>query len=299
MFTFSFFYYRVCKKWKECSRCPVLWKTVDVKFSWCGASQTKVAASFIENLPSCIMHLKLDFSLVFDNWVEQLDFEAFSSRLKEKCPRLRVLILHNADLSVSFPTAIDVCVYFFPSLQALAFRSCKFADSSVISDMCGCNIVESYRKQPFSKMSCLKNLYLVDNKNICINVCSLFDQDIAFMSRLEILNLHRRLISSRTFQALRQHASNLTELYLCENTRLHDSDLALRNFEFPCLKIICLANSFWISATGIVSLLQSCPSLQRVYVDIELAFCYAKHPAVASKQCRSNILAVSIKCPHF
>ena len=90
MFTFSFFYYRVCKKWKECSRCPVLWKTVDVKFSWCGASQTKVAASFIENLPCSVMHLKLDFSLVFDKWVEQLDFEAFFSRLKEKCPRLRV-----------------------------------------------------------------------------------------------------------------------------------------------------------------------------------------------------------------
>ena len=118
------------------------------------------------------------------------------------------------------------------------------------------------------------------------------------MSQLEIFSLRRRLISSRTFHALWQHASKLTELYLRWNTRLHDRDLALRNLEFPCLKIICLANNFWISATGIVSLLQSCPSLQINYVDIELALCYVKHPAVVAKQCRSDIIKVCLKCPH-
>ena len=127
---------------------------------------------------------------------------------------------------------------------------------------------------------------------------SWFEEDISFLKNLETLDLHRACrIGSRTFQVLKNYASNLIELYLC-GTSVQDSDFSFSNFVFPKLKTVCLCDCDKVTCEGVVSLVHSCRSLQNIYVKIPIVRSYAEHPFVVDNNYKLHIVKASTVCLH-
>ena len=131
---FFFFCYRVCRRFDECTRCPLLWKKVDVKFSWYHGSQNEVVSIFSGKLCPSITCLKLDFDFCY--WLGAMDFKEFCVRLQEKCPHIHTLILHNALLSVSLHSVINICSEFLQNLKALVLHKSEFNKSYEKREYC-------------------------------------------------------------------------------------------------------------------------------------------------------------------
>ena len=71
---FLFIFYRVCRQWKKCSRCPLLWRKVDVTVNQGSGSQTEMAVDFSKTLPSSVTHLKLKFWHKFHSSDKEIEF---------------------------------------------------------------------------------------------------------------------------------------------------------------------------------------------------------------------------------
>ena len=141
---FLFIFYRVCRQWKKCSRCPLLWRKVDVTVNQGSGSQTEMAVDFSKTLPSSVTHLKLKFWHKFHSSDKRLNFVALCEILKIKCPHLETLILQHTVLSVNFQSVVAVCAYFLAKLKVLMFRSSKFANQfdGTLKKYCGISNIE-------------------------------------------------------------------------------------------------------------------------------------------------------------
>lgn len=297
MFTFTF-YYRVSRKWNELTRSPVLWKKVDVEFHWSHGSQNTVAEYFVNKLPSCASHLRLNFEY-HRNWTEPLDFEKLSTRLKERCPHLKMLILDSVTLSNSLSLVIDLCTVFLENVKTLAFCYSEFRQCPEKEECHGISKIEildllccefrQYNKPPFSRMPYLKQLHMRYNISAEDIDDSWFEDDSTFLNQLHVLDLVSSDFSPRTFQAIQNNGLNLTELYLCWS-HLEDSFLNFSNTVFPHLETICFTRCIGVTCEGVISLIQSCQSLQNVYVNKEVAESYAAHPFVAANKCKLKIV---------
>lgn len=282
------------------TRSPVLWRKVDVEFQRRRGSQNAVINSFVNRLPSCVTCIRFDFR-DHRHWREPVNFTQLCIRLQEKCPRLKVLILHESKLSDSLPLIIDLCIQFLPNVKTLVLhfseipgyptRSKCDADSKIeVLDVYGCYLGHMNRP-PFSRMSCLKELHL---GLTCVHDFS-FKEDISFLNQLEVLNLSDTWTGSTTFQAIQSNALNLKELYMC-GIAVEDEDLRLSNSAFPQLKIACLASCHRVTCWGVYLFVQSCESLQNVYVDEDLAETYAENPFIISRYKTGIVKAID--CDH-
>ena len=299
-FTF-FFHYRVCKKWNECTKCPALWKKVDIKLFRYISFRNKSASLFFKNLPSSVSYMKLDFEYCI--WRERLNFEDFCVMLRKNCPHLHTLILHRALISVSISSLIDLCSVFLPNLKALILPESVFGNDCKerkygrlrkmeVLDISDCLGIQGLSKCSLSKMNYLKKLNLsgtfeTDN---WFNI-----DDISFLRQLEFLHLGKTDISLKSFRMLQNHAVNLTELFLCA-TRLEDSDFIINNSVFPHLKTICLRHCRRVTCEGIISLVQACQSLQNIYVDRGTVENYAKHPFIIANVTKLGIVKAAYNC---
>lgn len=270
MFITFFFYYRVCRSWNALTKSPSLWKKVNVKFHYMHGSQNIVAKCFVDSLPACATCIRLDFRFR-SSWTEPLNFKELSIKLQEKCPHLEVLFLYGAELSDNLPSVIHLCALFLPDVKKLTLNYVNFRDYPAreelsriskieVLDLSNCHLGH-FNGPPFSRMPHLKDLSLVDtNANN-----SFFEDSTSFLNQLCVLNLRRSVFSSRLFNIIRNHGTNLKELYVC-GTNLENNDLYFKKSVFPHLKTICLRYCDRVTYKGIKFLLQSCRSLKNVYV---------------------------------
>ena len=295
----------MCRKWNECTRCPVLWKKVDVKFPWRGGSQNEVTASFSKNLSTSVRYMKLDFKDL-RYWKKPLNFEELCVKLQKLCPYLQKLILHHVKLSINLMSAIALCSHFLPNVELLAFRYSEITDyyrkrdyEGAISkikvlDLCKCVYIREFRDPVFPKMPYLEIL------NLAYSTADgyWFQDDFSFLNQLHVLNASGTLIHSKAFETLKNHALNLTELYLCR-TYVKDTDFTFDKSIFPHLKTVCLRRCFSVTSEGVVSLIQSCQSLEDIYVDEDMAESYAKHSFVVANRCKLKIVKIIHDCWHY
>lgn len=180
-------------------------------------------------------------------------------------------------------------------LKVLVLHLCTFSDCPKRSE-CGdiskievldvdCCEFGHFYKPPFSRMPYLKELRLSSR-----DVDDVWFKDGAlFLSQLHILDLEGTAISSRTYQAIRNHALNLKKLYL-GYVNLDDDDLKCNNSMFPNLTDICVKYCHGVTCEAIVSRIQSCQSLESVYVDENVAEFYAAHPFVVFNKIKLEIV---------
>ena len=65
-----------------------------------------------------------------------MDFKEFCVRLQEKCPLIHTLILHNALLSVSLHSVINMSSEFLQNLKALFLHKSEFNKSYEKREYC-------------------------------------------------------------------------------------------------------------------------------------------------------------------
>lgn len=312
MFMF-FFYYRVCRKWCALTKSPVLWKNVDVKFSFSDTSQTAIAKSLINQLPTCVTSIRLDFTEFSAHYctVSKSDFEELCKKLLEKCPHLESLMLTNCEILDRLSSVINLCNQFLQNIKNLVFHHCIFRlhkfprsnqkiqfrqENQVLpaSYEFGCSlkfevfdlnysVFEHFDMPHFSRMPSLKVLCLSDTY-----VKDYSFEDTSFLNQLHVLNVGFTCINSMTFQTICIHGYNLKELYVC-GVSLKDDDLNFNSSAFPYLKTICLSGPC-VSCECIVSIIKSCPSLQNIYVSQYVATCFAEHPFVAANRDKLGIV---------
>lgn len=289
-------YYRLCRRWYELIKDPVFWKEVDVKFSPFHKSQTTVAKSFINRLPSSVTSVKLDF-MEYKNWTEALDYAELCVKLKGRCPNIKVLTVTDTALSESVPSVVNSCSKYLPDVKYLAFHRCVFASyppkekefsstSSIEVLDLSWSTLGGASKPHFKQMPQLKVLCLHDT-NVNISWCH---GDLSFLDQLEVLDLGLTAINGVIFQAIEHHGFNLKELYLC-SMDLKEHDSTFKDSKLPHLKTICFSLTS-VSSDVIVSLMRSCPTLESVYVDKDAAKSVAKHPFVVANKCMGEIVKV-------
>ena len=161
-----------------------------MQFIWRHRSQNEVVTIFLENLPSCVTHLKIDF-LFFHHleWKDQLKFQEFCVKLENKCPSLKTLILHGACFSFNLQSVVDLCRQYFQNLEVLSLHYSDFTDYSVkehcddfskikILDFFCTHRIGSSPELTFSKMPSLKKISLALTKANS----NWFHNDISFLS---------------------------------------------------------------------------------------------------------------------
>lgn len=306
MLIIFFPYYRVCSRWNELTNCPVLWKKVDVElYEPCG-SQNKAVSNLVDKIPSCATHVRLDFRHRSD-WTELLDFKKLCMRLT-KCHNLQMLFFRASKLSDHLQSVIDLCCHFLQNLKILVFiysvfphhpprkkrkKKCRISKIEILN-LNSCELGR-YNKLPFLRMPRLRKLLL----GVTYVRDSWFEGVTFRRNPLEVLDLGMTNIGSRTFQAIRSHIPHLKELYICVSD-VEDNDLRFSNFVFPHLQKICISCCHRVTCEGIVFLLQSCPSLQYVYVDY---FMYnilktcAAHRFLLENKCNLRIVETA-GCSH-
>lgn len=283
---------------------PVLWKEVYVGFYKHCECQTTLAKGFVNLLPPCVTSLGINF-FDYNDQTGQLNFEELSVVLQERCPHLKKLMLRIALLSDCLPSVIDLCTQFLPNLQVLEFCKTTFSDCPARKDECGspskievldityCHF-RDINKSPISKMPNLKKLLLfgmsIDD--------DWFECDTSFLTQLHMLNLGFTEIGSRSFQAICSQACNLEELYLCQ-TYVNDKDFNFNTSVFPHLKTVCLKRCSRVTCKSVIFLIQSCKSLENVYVNEDVAASYAKHSFVTLNKCKSGIVKSDGNCYAF
>lgn len=216
-----------------------MWENVNVEFSPSHGSPNIEAKSFINLLPPCVISIRLDFRLRL-YWTERLNFEELSLTLQDKCPNLEILILSKIELSDTLLSVIDLCTQFLQKLKVLVLHLSIFSNCPK-RDECGdiskievldvdCCEFGYFYELPFSRMPYLKELRL--SSRVVDDVW--FKDGALFLSQLDVLDLECTAISSRTYQAIRNHALNLKALYL-GYVNLDDDDLKCNNSMFPNL----------------------------------------------------------------
>lgn len=223
---------------------------------------------FVNKLPSCVTSIRLYYSN--RDCTEQLNFEELCLGLQRRCPRLEMLNLECVHLTDNLPSVIGLCTHFLSSVKILIFHHSKFFDCPT--------------REEFSGVSKIEILDVSDS-----NLGYPYEIQFSKMPQLRVLNLRNTYINSRTFRQLPNHGLNLEELYLC-GTFVTSDYLLFTNSMFPHLKILCLDCHF-STRTGIPSVIQSCQSLQKVY--IREHFVKTKihlHPFFEQNRCKFNIV---------
>ena len=289
----------MCKRFNECVKHPIFWEKVDVKFSLNSKTQNEVAMCFLDKFRSSVSYVKLHFELYA--WKGGLNFEELCQKLTAKCFHLHTLILHHAIFSVHFYSVISFCCEFFPNLKVLMLPKCHFGFDSTKKLFAGFSSIEvldvSYCNiKQYS--TCLFRLVMPNLKRLNLSgvrVSDWMSECACFLHPLEFLQLGRTNIPFPFLNVLRQNCANLTELCL-RYTDITDRDLEF--LELPLLKTVCLKDCKAVTSEGIVSLVQSCRSLENIYVDRDVAESYAEDPFVIANASQLGIVIVISDCDH-
>lgn len=281
----------MCQKWNTLTKDPALWRKVTAYFSsYDREFQANAIESFLNLLPPCVTFLTLKF-----NDTEPLNFEALSVKLKVKCPQLKMLELCNTKLTHTLPSIINLCSQQLKNVRILLFRLCEFSKCPAKDECLDISEIEileffwcklgHFNKSQFSRMPHLKNLrFCATDVND-----SWFIENPSFLNQLRVLDLGGSNYGIRTFQAIWNHAFNLQELYLCVSQSIEE-DFDFDNPVFSNLKTICFSSVWAITWFDIVTIVESCQSLQNVYVHRDVIKCFDDPSYVVGNVCMSEIL---------
>lgn len=294
----------MCKRWHALTKNPVLWKVVDVDLYEC---RTEAVQKFVHILPSCVSFIKIDFKDYMwreEDWDdEKLDFEEICITLNEKCPHLQVLKMCHAELFDGLASVIDLCAQYLEGVRRLGFYDSSFVEFHTREEYSGVSKIEvldvvacslrDYDILTLSKMCCLRSLNLH-----CTEYHQLFfrDDTMDFLNQLKVLNVGSTGISFlNSSKATLNQIVSLEELYLC-NININESDLDLSSLALPHLKTICIRSCWEVDCEDVISLIRSCPSLENVYVDDDVAESYAKDPFVVINRCKLEVVKANNLC---
>lgn len=233
---------------------------------------SEAAMKFVQMLPSCVTHLRLDFTYSED-WA--LNLRDLSVILQERCPRLEVLIFHRArfiTINISRAT-LYVCEQLMANIRVLVFHHTALNDVTMldISDaiLSKIQVLDISRSAQMllndsfvSRVPNLKKMLLAGSGISDYT----FETHPSIVSRLEVLDLEGTITGYFAFKSVRNYGFHLVELYMCF-TLVQDDDLVFEKpaDALPRLKKVCLRASN-VTYKGIISLLKSCKSLQHVCV---------------------------------
>lgn len=237
--------------------------------------------------------------------IDSVDFNTVCMGLQKRCYHLETLIITKTKFSGSFSAVMDLCIQFLPNVKKLVFCNSVFSDSQSTGEFGGISKIEclyvfdcgtnSYdiplNKPAFSKMPYLKHLKLCNS----IITDSWFIDDPSFLSKLQVLHLGHTRITSRTVSAVQNHGHNIKELCL-SMVLVECRSYIFNSSEFPQLQTICLG--FFYDLQCVFSLLQSCQSLQTIFVNEELAANYGKYTFIAANSQKPGIIK-AVNCKHF
>lgn len=164
--------------------------------------------------------------------------------------------------------------------------------SLILSVVCQSLAYGHLNKPQFSRLPNLKWLQVQGS----VIEDSWFQDEPSLLNQLRELSVGYTCINSATFAAIKRHGHNLKNICLCY-ADLQDRDLKFDNSGFPELKTICLRDCIDVTCEGVFSLIQSCPSLQNVYLDEDLAESFAVHHSVDNNRYMSRTVK-KIFCNH-
>lgn len=258
---------------------------------------------FVQMLPSCVTHLRLNFTYS-EAWA--LNLRDLSMILQERCPSLEVLIFHRARfMTINASRAVlYICEQLMTNIRVLVFHHAALNDVTMldISDavLSKIEVLDISRSTQMllndsfvSRVPHLKKMRLAGSGISDYT----FETHPSIVSNLEVLDLEGTITGYFAFKAVLNYGSHLVELYMCF-TLLQDDDLVFENpaDALPCLEKVCLRASN-VTYKGVISLLKSCKSLQHVCVGEPVA-----DPENDYSKCNSEkveIIHGFLYCDHY
>lgn len=266
-----FCYYRVCKLWYEITRHPMFWRKIA---SGVSRPQSGAALKLAKMLPSSVTYIELNFERTDEIWF--LNLKEFSSILRARCPNLHVLILRRVRLTdyMSSDQKTADLRKMLENIRIFAVHQAGFMEYIDLnlkpSDISKMEVLDFRRCRP-TFINQFTNWSLPNLKKIRLSECRMNEIDLEkilflVVRKLEVLDLESTQANLNVFGIIRRNGHNLRELYICD-TNLHGRDLIFSDTEnaLENLKIICLRNCN-LESSSIISLINSCKSLQHVYI---------------------------------
>lgn len=236
--------------------------------------QSGLALKLAEILPSCVTYIELNFESTPEIW--HLNLKDLSLILRARCPNLQVLILRHVRLAAisTFEETEDLREL-LENMRIFVLHHTGFMEHIDIHfmdpDISKMEVLD-FRRCPPKFVFKFFHSMLPSLKKLCLSDCYLSEEVLAVMlqhvvRKLEVLNLENTLADSNVFRIIRKYGHHLTELYMC-NTYFRDEDLIFSDTEnaLKNLKIICIRNCEVENCDSIISLINSCQSLQHVYI---------------------------------
>lgn len=258
---------------------------------------------FVQMLPPCVTHLRLDFTYSED-WA--LNLRDLSMILQERCPSLEVLIFHRArfmTITISRPI-LYISEQLMANIRVLVLHHTALKDVTMLD---GSDAVLS----KIEVLDISRSTHMLLNDSFASRVPLLkkmrlagsgisdytFETHPSIVFGLEVLDLEGTITGYFAFQAVRNYGSHLVELYMCF-TLVQDDDLVFENSAeaLPRLEKVCLRASH-VTYKGVLSLLKSCKSLQNVCVGNVVA-----DPENDYSRCNSEkvqIIEGFVYCDHY
>lgn len=261
--------------------------------------QSGAPLKLAEILPSCVSYIELNFERTDEIWL--LDLKELSSILRARCPNLRVLILRRVRIAAmsTFEETADLRKL-LENIRIFALHQSGFMEyvdlNLKASDISKIEVLD-FRRCPEMFISQFTDWHLPNLKKLRLSECRVTEMVLRkimllVVSKLEVLDLESTQADFNTFGIIRRNGHNLKELYMCD-TNLHHKDLILSDTQnaLQNLEIICLRNCD-LGSSVIISLINSCQSLQHVYVgglekNTEYLKCQSEkvHNDFASRHC--------------
>ena len=254
----------------------------NVKFFKNRGKMSEAIIKFTKFIHPCVTHLKIEFEETHGFENASIFIEDFLRKLGKRSSKIQVLIFKRIKLLAmdESHSAMYLCEKYLPNIRILIFHDCEFEYEFEIYNY---DVVTS-KIELFDASNCRIADYGGAGKLL---YRSLFDgglglrklrfantnvRDYFFLgtrnqiSPLELLDLEGNPVSSDAFRDIREHVSNLSELYVC-STYLEDEDFEFNDTKsvLPRLRVICLRGCR-VTYRAINALIKSCPSLQHVYV---------------------------------
>lgn len=257
------------------SRQPRFWTRVDSgDYNLKNPSYKKIK-HFLPVLPPTITHLKLRFVPCDETELPEKDVFL---PIKERCPKLKVLMFHASFLSYKSQNREKFCIFdHLPkSVRVFSFQKGELESFNFITDK---------RSRPFYPLVVLDlsdsviphdqyffNIFerMVHLQELRLAKCAIWDNDVLrlnpyVMSNLRVLDLEEAKISYVAFQFIALWCKKLEELYLCDST-ITDEDIIFEEVNnLECLEKVCIRGTA-VSHVGIISLLRNCDALKRIHI---------------------------------
>lgn len=260
---------RVCLRWYNITRCPVLWKHVDAHDMQLTSYQVQ---KLVPILPTSVKYLRI-CSLSTQQRIPFLTPNT-TIEIRERCPHLRTLVIESAFVAkhINFT---DITVEDLPQrLSVLSLRKsffhtdqffCSVSHPTVpkikVLDCSSCWCVNDNDILFFSRLSDLQEIYLAGCPVSDVGVVPL----LKAVEHLKVLDLEHTNVGLHTMVSLSQYCQSLEKLYL-GHTKVSDEHLcAIQSASLPKLQILCLRKTH-ISCIGLRYLVTALQTLKYLNV---------------------------------